>query len=350
VRDEKKRKNLSVDHNQIYQIRNKTSNLGFSSGSAVYTAIIYCEKHIVEFVKTYKNIQWKAFLHVFTDGEDNSSDSMRKFELEEQIKYMKTSPHYNVQHSFVYSFNSNPDFQAIKSVAETIGAAVVLVDVTKVEYSIEERNKLVFNCVRDEKKRKNLSVDHGYAYIKGDTPSVQTLLKQLQKAEKVFSGSFIETEGIFRESGSVISVAASAEHISSGSDSLEDYNDPINAAHAFKNVLKKYDSIIPKETQWELFTTIRENPGGTVAIRQLIFDPTKIPEANRQCLQLIFSILFRVSNAQKNLGPKGMGAEALGRVFATIILPAICDDSGTLQDVAKKNCRGCKSCSIYYRK
>ena len=72
--------------------------------------------NILKLLKSPKTdflFSWKVFLHVFTDGEDNASDALRKKELDDQVKFIQAGESL-LQHSFIYSFNTRPDFQAVR--------------------------------------------------------------------------------------------------------------------------------------------------------------------------------------------------------------------------------------------
>jgi len=111
---------------------------------------------IVEFTQNpkRKNLEWKVLLHVFSDGEDNASDKLRKQELGTEKTYIKEGKLGNdtVHHRFLYSFNSQ--FEQVKTMGEEIGATVIMVQTDNIQQSLNERNKVIFRYFRKEKKRR----------------------------------------------------------------------------------------------------------------------------------------------------------------------------------------------------
>jgi len=157
--------------------------------------------------------------------------------------------------------------------------------------------------------------------LKGDKPDLVLLHKQLQKAEKVFQGDFLKTEGIFRENGNFRSVENISTKLSLGTDTLDDYTDPILTSHALKNLLHQYE-IIPRNLQIRLLGVFSSSPDDTHRFHEMATIFRSLPDLNLACLNLIISILRRVVDAQQRELPptKALTTTGVALIFSTILL------------------------------
>eukprot|EP01125_Pyxidicula_operculata_P011297 TRINITY_DN369_c0_g1_i3.p1 TRINITY_DN369_c0_g1~~TRINITY_DN369_c0_g1_i3.p1 ORF type:complete len:228 (-),score=21.45 TRINITY_DN369_c0_g1_i3:67-750(-) len=136
------------DEEQKTRIHNALDQIHHSSGTALFATLKFCEQKMVEFIThpTKNHMKWCALLHVYTDGEDNASDELRKREyLREKESLVDSHPNLKY-HSFLYSFNS--EFTQAKSYAESMGASLIMVETNGVNNTIESRNKLIFQNIK----------------------------------------------------------------------------------------------------------------------------------------------------------------------------------------------------------
>jgi len=280
------------DEKQMKEISEKISNAK-GKGSAIYTAIEFCESVIFNFTKQFPQ-SWNVLLHLFTDGSDNASDSYRKQTfggLENSIKG-NTVGH----HRLLYSFGSK--FEEVSSLGEQLSATVIIVDTSAPKQSLEERDKIIFHYLQPVQTRKH-TVSKGFNITKGDNPDLLALYHLLIKIDKVYTEKFTSTEGIFRQNGIITDVKLTARRLTIGIDTLNDYKDPILLSHALKTVLKT-SNIIPKYHQTQIQTTIISP---TIPLPQKISQVSAIlsdiPETNFKCLKIVLDLLGRVVKGQK---------------------------------------------------
>lgn len=269
-------------------------------------------------------------MHVFSDGEDNASDELRRKELMEQQKNFKDS--VSIHHKFLYSFNTS--FEAVKNIAETIEATVIMVQTDNIKVTLDERNKQVFRFF-SKNLAKAVSVKKGFNIANRDTPDIITLHKQLMKLNQVFQGDILKTEGIFRESASVNRARDFAQRLANADDSITDYDDPIKIAHATKTLLANCP-LIPSSLQKKIV-----NEGGSkkfdaekISFFRDIFASPYFPEKNVECLKILTTILKRVIDAQKELPTnKSLTIEGVSRIFSNILFNTFADSQTLQQDI-----------------
>jgi len=261
-----------------------------------------------------------VLLHVFSDGDDNASDELRKQELhtEKDCILQRSS---SVHHRFLYNFNSDTAFHRVKSLGENLGATVIFVKTDDLKRSIEERDKIVFRTLNPHKNLPKKKLQKGWNMLKGDKPDLVLLHKQLQKAEKVFQGDFLKTEGIFRENGNFRSVENISTKLALGTDTLEDYTDPILTSHALKNLLHHYE-IIPRTLQLRLLAAFSSAKDDTHRFHEISTLFRTLPDLNLACLNLVLTILRRVVHTQQTELPssKALTTTGIALIFSTILL------------------------------
>jgi len=205
--------------------------------------------------------------------------------------------------------------------------------------SMKDRDKIIFSCLNKNTPNANKRRSRSFSYLKGDYPGLMDFYIQLQKADEVFQGKLIETEGLFRQNATFNIVNDTTERFTERKDCLQDYNDAITIGHVFKNSLRKFD-IIPKSFQNQLLMEFHEAPSNEeklMAVNNLFL---RFPRLNMECLQIVIRIINRVARAQHialSEYHKDLSVSSLAHLFSSVLLPGDeeTEDMQTHLDIAK---------------
>jgi hypothetical protein len=328
--------NLTAIQNVPFAIHNKDQMKAIEKalktvvvikGTAIFDALRFCEKLISKFIQEYsKNVtKWLIILHLFSDGEDNSSSVSDPYHQQIEINSLSAK---SVHQRILYSFGDT--FEKVKPLGESLQAAVIMVKPGTLANSFTDRDKLIFGCVNKSPQPAPKRKSKRFSYVNRDSPDLVEFLYQLQKADEVFQGKVIETEGLFRQNAVFNVVNETTERFTEGKDTIQDYNDPITIGHFFKNSLKKFD-IIPKTTQKLLLETFRDAETEEDKLFAVQFVLKQFPKTNLQCLEIVIRIINRVANAQQAAlkQNKALSLSSLAQLFSLILLPG--DESKDLQ-------------------
>jgi len=316
-----------VHNNEQFKLILKAlKNVVCNKGTAILDALRYCEKIINEFVqdRSRKVTKWLILLHLFSDGEDNSSSVSDPYHKQIDINVKADN---SVHQRILYSFGDT--FEKVKPLGESLNAAVIMVKSDTLCASFSDRDKIIFGCMvkpQNMVKRKSKR----FSYMKGDSPDLVEFLYQLQKADEVFQGKLIETEGFFRQNATFNIVNDTTERFTEGKDTIQDYTDPITIGHVFKNSLRRFD-IIPKASQTPLIETYRDAISDEEKLFAIQFYFKQFPKTHLQCLEIVLRIINRVANAQQNAlkQNKALSLSSLAQLFSPILLPG--DDAKDIQ-------------------
>jgi hypothetical protein len=313
------------DKAQIHAIVKALETVTYVKGTAIFDALRYCEKLIVKFIRENADYvtKWLILLHLFSDGEENSSQVSDPYE--KQIEYLN-SKDKTVHQRILYSFGDT--FEKVKPLGDSLKASVIMVKSDHLSESIKDRDKIIFNCMpKPENIPKRRSVS--FSYLKGDSPDLMHYYLQLQKADEVFQGKLIETEGLFRQNATFNVVQDTTLRFTHGKDTLDDYNDPITIGHTFKNSLRQVE-VIPKNHQPRLLKAFKESTTEEekiIALRKII---RTFPKLNINCLEIILRILNRVVRAQENCledKHKALSIPTISLLFCPILLQITIPDN-----------------------